>query len=152
MKNNIQHLLRTMNLLSFANGLYFFVDYVKNFYSNKKTIRQNPSVKFPPESLLFEVFAKTNYEKYLETGREAAQSHFELIKKHKQEADIQIILDWGCGVARITRHLPDALPNRTIFGIDINDDMIAWCKENINGVTFQKNNLMTPTSFPNDFF
>ncbi len=150
-KNDLQNILRHLNLLGVSNSLRFYFEFLKNFHANQETKKKN-NLNLPPESLLFEVFAKTSYEKYLNSGREASRNILELIFKHKREAEIQTILDWGCGVARITRHLPEALPNRAIFGIDINEEMIAWCRKNINGVTFQKNDLAPPTSFPNAFF
>ncbi|MDV7395980.1 class I SAM-dependent methyltransferase, partial [Arthrospira platensis SPKY1] len=62
------------------------------------------------------------------------------------------ILDWGCGPARIVRHLPGLLPDSEIHGTDYNPNTIAWCKANIKGVQFEKNELDPPTVYPDKHF
>lgn len=42
-------------------------------------------------------------------------------------ADLERILDWGCGCARISRFAPDAV-RRRIVGVDIDRHNIDWCR------------------------
>lgn len=63
------------------------------------------------------------------------------------------ILDWGCGPGRIVRHIPDLLSKDSmIFGTDYNNKSIDWCVKNINGVSFNKNDLSATLPYQNNFF
>lgn len=55
------------------------------------------------------------------------------------------ILDWGCGCARLTRHLR-ALPNgaERVQGIDIDAVNIGWCREHIAAESFAICPLVPP--------
>jgi len=61
-------------------------------------------------------------------------------------------LDWGCGPARIIRHLPKLLPNTSLYGTDYNAKSIAWNKANFQKISFELNNINPPTSFEDGFF
>ncbi|MBI1392696.1 MAG: methyltransferase domain-containing protein [Alphaproteobacteria bacterium] len=52
------------------------------------------------------------------------------------------ILDFGCGVGRIIRHLP-ARTNARLSGVDYNPAVVAWCARNLPG-DFRRNALHPP--------
>ncbi|MDZ7626597.1 MAG: class I SAM-dependent methyltransferase [Ignavibacteriaceae bacterium] len=63
------------------------------------------------------------------------------------------ILEWGCGPARIIRHLPRLLNDSCeIYGSDYNSKTIVWCKKIFPEFNFSKNNLQPPLEFENNFF
>jgi SAM-dependent methyltransferase len=64
--------------------------------------------------------------------------------------DCGTILDWGCGAGRITRYLLSCTEAR-VYGADIDEDNIDWCKRNLSG-EFIRVPLDPPTSLPNGFF
>ena len=41
------------------------------------------------------------------------------------------ILEFGCGVGRMIRHLPEIALNAELWGVDINAEHIRWCIENL---------------------
>jgi spermidine synthase len=45
--------------------------------------------------------------------------------------DLKKILDFGCGCGRVTRWAADSLPNSQIFAVDIDPDVINWCKKEL---------------------
>jgi SAM-dependent methyltransferase len=57
------------------------------------------------------------------------------------------ILDWGCGCARVTRHLITLTHPNSVTGVDIDADNIAWCRENIVGARFEVTPPLPPTHF-----
>ena len=48
----------------------------------------------------------------------------------KELKDMQSILDFGCGCGRAIRGLATLLPNNKIYGTDIDEEAIAWLKNN----------------------
>src|SRR5262249_32973151 len=63
------------------------------------------------------------------------------------------ILDWGCGVGRLTRFLACAQPRQErVFAADIDTDNTGWCRDNLTGVITSTIDPVPPTPFSNDFF
>ncbi len=101
--------------------------------------------------MLYESF-QMNYQKYFIGGKEDAE---ELISRAEPFCQLQTgrILDWGCGPARLIRHLPDLLGSENeYFGTDYNPSTIAWCRANIPGVHFTINDIVPPLSYPPEYF
>jgi len=123
----------------------------KNKKSNRHFKREFPGIALPPPYMVYESF-QINYRKYYLGGREDAEWIVSLARPHCM-LEYSKILDWGCGPARIIRHMPDILGgSNTYFGSDYNTETIAWCSANIQGVTFSKNNLTPPLPFPDNHF
>ena len=64
------------------------------------------------------------------------------------------ICEWGCGPARIIRHLADALPEKNVqvSGSDYNLKSINWCKTNFPQINFKVNQLTPPLDFADNTF
>lgn len=123
----------------------------KNKAKNQRFVSAHPELKLPPPYMLFEAF-QLDYEKYFEDGKNTAGWLIRLLQPHTA-FDGKNILDWGCGPARVLRHLPSLLPQAgEIHGTDYNPETIAWCKESIPGVQFSLNQLDPPTVYPDSFF
>jgi len=65
----------------------------------------------------------------------------------KGYSDFPRILDWGCGSGRITRYF-ERRPRARVVGIDIDQDNIEWCRENLPFATFETVPLHPPTQLP----
>jgi hypothetical protein len=68
----------------------------------------------PPDYLLYESYGM-RYAAYADGGKQAAEWLFGMVSPWLEsfEADKRkplSVLDWGCGPARMIRHLPDLLP------------------------------------------
>ena len=57
------------------------------------------------------------------------------------------ILDWGCGCARVTRHLVKLAKPSAVTGVDIDEDNVNWCAENISSARFLEIEEYPPTDF-----
>ena len=113
---------------------------------------EHPTIKLPPPYMVYESF-QMDYRKYFNGGKEDAEWIVELAKPHCK-LDHAKILDWGCGPARIIRHLPELLgPTNEYYGTDYNPETIQWCVQNLGDkITFSKNELSPPLSYPENEF
>jgi glutamate-1-semialdehyde aminotransferase/SAM-dependent methyltransferase len=65
--------------------------------------------------------------------------------------DFHDILDFGCGSGRIARHFRLATQSR-LWGVDIDADGIAWCRENLPHACFASTGILPPLPFPDSSF
>jgi len=151
MLKRVKYLLSLFGLLFLADKIRFHVHYLISSAKRKKFRHEYPEVKLPPDYLIYESF-KLDYHKYFYGGRETARWVIGHLEKHLHLDHVRI-LDWGCGPARVVRHLPDLLkPGCQIFGTDYNPASIQWDQDNIPQVTFSLNRLEPPLPYPGHFF
>ena len=150
-KSNITTVLRKLRLMHLADRLNFFYQKFRNQKSNKAFRENNPDVILPPDYMIYESF-QMNYDNYYNDSLDTANWLISYFDKFIELKNVRIF-EWGCGPARIIRHLPRLLDSSCeIFGSDYNHQTIDWCKKNIPEVHFSKNNLQPPLDFENDFF
>jgi SAM-dependent methyltransferase len=77
----------------------------------------------------------------------------EIIKRQIQISN-PTILDWGCGPARLIRHMNDLLKDLkpSLHGVDYNPKTIEWCQKTFPTITFSKNCLHPPLNFNSNYF
>jgi len=93
-----------------------------------------------------------DHSKYYQDGLNTAKwltdhlSRFTELKNKK-------ILDWGCGPARVLRHLPSLLDETcSVYGTDYNKTTISWCRKNLDAIHFSVNELNPPLPYSDDEF
>ncbi|MDR2238518.1 MAG: class I SAM-dependent methyltransferase [Chryseobacterium sp.] len=150
MRATVSRLLRETNLLFLADKLRFYIHQYKNKGKNKSFQAQHPDFVFPPDYLMYESF-NINYESYYKSGRGAAEKFIGIFRKYNT-ADQVKVLDWGCGPARVVRHIPQVLPGSSVFGTDYNENSIRWNTENIKNVDFNLNGLKAELPYPEQLF
>lgn len=147
----ISNILRKSHLLHLSDKLSYLIRKFRNLSVNKEFRRQNPTIKLPPDYLIYESF-QLDYKKYYSDSHETAIWLKELLSKHISLFNVNI-LDWGCGPARITRHLPTVIGNACFYyGTDYNPRTIQWCRDHIKGINFAQNHLGPPLEFNDQFF
>ena len=62
--------------------------------------------------------------------------------------DQKHLLDFGCGWGRIARFFYRDFMPENILGVDVNDDLLAICRETFKGPTFLLTTAFPPTSLP----
>ncbi len=150
-KINLIHYLREFGLMHSLDKLKFWIQNPKNKTKNKLFLLKNPNVKLPPDYMMFEAF-HLDYEKYYQGGADTAKWVSDRIQKYKT-LEVANFLDWGCGPARVVRHLPLILgKDANIFGTDYNPETIDWCTKNISGVTFSQNSISPPLHYDDEMF
>lgn len=150
-KTGISSLLRTFRLLHLSDFLRYKIQKIKNSKKNNQFLRQNPGIILPPDYLIYESF-QLDYEKYYTDSIATTEWLTGLFRKHISAYALNL-LDWGCGPARIIRHMPAILGNTCFYyGTDYNPRTIDWCKRTIKGVHFSKNELHPPLDYNDAFF
>jgi len=151
-KRILSTILRKLGLLRFTDKIRFIFVFLSTTIERIRFKQRNPSIKLPPSYFLYETY-KLDYQSYLYKGRESARQILSLLEKYKSPESL-VILDWGCGPGRITRHLPSLLEDSCkLYGTDPNKKYVAWCKKNIPGIEFSVNDLAPPMhKFDSNFF
>lgn len=129
-----------------ADALKYYLTRLRRYRANAAFRRAHADEAFPPPYMLYEAF-NLDYEKYYVDGRDTACA----FAKYVQPAlgrDGDIFLDWGCGPARLLRHMPELLPAGTrIHGVDVNEETIAWCRRALPGLHFSVCGLFPPLGY-----
>lgn len=150
-KKYVSNFLRSARLLTLFDRLRFLIIYLSKFNEIREYKKKHAHICLPPAYLVYESF-DLNYSTYFEGSYETARWLLNYFAKYK-ELDHVNILDWGCGPARIVRHLPLLLDTTCqIHGTDYNSRSIEWCSKHIKGVSFNLNNLNPPLPYIDNYF
>lgn len=148
--NKGSFLLRQSGLLYAADRVRFRIHALRSVRKRKSFRKAHPDVELPPDYLMYESF-RLDYDRYYFGGQRAAAWVAGILNPFLPAEPV--ILDWGCGPARIVQHLPSLLPaGSRIFGTDYNAASIQWNTSHIRGVTFSHNGLEPPLPFEGAFF
>ncbi len=151
MKATISSALRSLGLLHISDRIFYLYQRSKNKKNNTEFELANPEVKLPPDYMMFESYG-LNYSKYYNEGKKTAQWILDIVKPYIKFENKKR-LDWGCGPARVVRHMPTLLGNTNqVFGTDYNPKTIQWCSQFIKSVEFSKNELDPPTVYEDETF
>lgn len=143
--------LRRMGMLEPVDRLRLCWFAARNFRSNASFCRAHPEFVPPPLAVMHDAYGSVSYCLYWQGGKLLSGYLANLILKHCPRPNR--ILEWGCGPARILRHLPALLPDEAqFFGTDFNQRTIDWCQRTFRGPTFRTNDLSPPLSFPDRSF
>lgn len=146
--STIAHIFRHAGLIHLADRLKFGLEYARHFSANRSFQHMHPDLALPPPYMLFESF-QLDYQKYYDSGRASAAWLRELLSPFLGTWHDLDILDWGCGPARVLRHLPEVIgPDCRYYGADYNPETIAWCSRNLPGIRFDLNPLTPPGPYP----
>ncbi len=151
MRKFVKRILRLFHLMHVADKLRFLIIKLRNRKSNQLFLKANPDVVLPPDYLMYESF-QLDYSRYFINGRKTAEWLIDLVSPYLNFDGAQV-LDWGCGPGRIIRHLPGLLPETAKFyGTDYNPESIDWCRRNLKGIEFGKNELHPPLDYSDGSF
>ena len=106
----------------------------------------------PPDRLHFLVSGRDDVDvhDYFRIGQECAAGIRDLLATQSLTLEeAQPILDFGCGCARVLRHLCATRPSE-LYGTDINAEQIAWCRANLPFASFGVNGPTPPLRFTED--
>ena len=111
---------------------------------------RHDGLRLPPDDLSYDAYGHSDWTTYAASGRQHAEFFSSVIRRHMPATTPLRICEWGCGPARIIRHLPTLLADLKpqLTGTDYNLRSIAWCKENIADVSFAPNKLEPPIALP----
>lgn len=154
MNKNLQQIQRTLRdtgLLLSVEKIRYVVSLVKCYWKNCKFTTKYPDFSLPPKYLAYDAYSAPDWEFYKKSGEETAAFLVGVIKRYLAGSQSVRVLEWGCGPARVIRHLRPLLGSvDDIIGSDYNPESISWCKNNISGVTFLENKLQPPLTLDDD--
>ena len=111
-------------------------------------------LNLPPARLRFKVHGNLDPEEFLRVGRQAAEEIYQALEAAGFEPPSDLgLLDFGCGVGRVTRFLADLFPSARIVGTDVDREQIAWARRHLAGLAeFLVNRPHPPLPFPPQSF
>ena len=111
------------------------------------------SIPLPPPHLRYRV-AGTDFDKWFtKSGRMSVDDLFRALASIGKSFDqFHDILEWGCGCGRILRHLPVSPGSQRIYGNDIDQDAIAWVRENLPWIETSRTDGMPPLPYADGSF
>lgn len=144
LRQTLQGLLRRSGLLPLAEDLRLFLQRLRVGPENARFRATHPDFAVPPLPLLYEIGGRIRLAAYREEGAQSSLFLATRVKEWLGTGPVKM-LDWGCGVACVVRHMPDHFPkDSAIFASDYNSAMISWAQQAIPGVQFSKNELLPP--------
>lgn len=149
-KRFIKGIFTATGTLSLLDELHFQWTRLVNARKNRNFLRSNRSFHLPPDRFLHETY-RLDYKEYAEDGQLTAQEIMERVKPFIPSNKL-CVLEWGCGVARITRHLKAIAGIAEVVGVDVNPGMIEWDQANIPNATFAIIDHSPPMNFPKERF
>jgi SAM-dependent methyltransferase len=153
MKRRLLGLVRSAGLLAPADRLLMASRRVLLHRRNRRFGRARPEFAYPPADLAFDAYGHVDKALYFNMGLSHARVFADIIRASAPDAPLAI-LEWGCGPARIIRHLGSCLCGYPVelSGVDFNPRTIAWDRENVPGVAFSVNGFLPPLPYPPDTF
>lgn len=135
--------------LSLTDQLIFRWQQLKYAYSNITFLHKHPEIAMPDDYTLYESYL-LHYKKFFEDGELTAKEILMSVKDYIP--DSPLILDWGCGPSRITRHLQKFSATASIYACDPNIETILWNQKNISNIRFEVQEKYPPLSFQSTYF
>jgi SAM-dependent methyltransferase len=118
--------------------------------SSELIVNDGPSL--PPARLRVLVGGTADAEWFLESGKTHAAYLRELAAGAGKPIDrMGAILDLGCGCGRIARWFSDLEESR-LHGCDYNEELVAWCRDNLAFMNVSRNQLRPPLPYPDRTF
>jgi len=86
---------------------------------------------------------KKNYDKFFDTGKKHIADLENILQRHNSTFKDKVILDFGCGVGRLTKSCTDY--SLKVYGMDISEEHLKIAKRNVKSASFycveSENNL-----------
>jgi SAM-dependent methyltransferase len=118
---------------------------------NRRYNLSHPDIELPPDYFLYETY-HLDYEEYIRDGEESAKEIIQWTEKFFKKSP-GCVLEWGCGVSRITRHIHKFIDaGSSIYACDINPLMIEWNSKYITQISFTTINHEPPTHYEGEKF
>jgi SAM-dependent methyltransferase len=119
------------------------------------TYKAPDGLAFPPPELMRLVGhhqRRRIFERFYSIGAQwAARIRALLADQGVDIAELEAILDFGCGCGRTIRHWKE-LDKPKIYGCDYNPAPIDWCRQNLPFGEFVNNDVGPPLPFPDESF
>lgn len=145
-------LLRKIYLLQLADFFWFIRLYLLDHKSNKQFRKEHPGIQVPPPMMLYDIQGNCNLSGFYYGGLSHAHEISKIIATEMPEKTLKI-LEWGCGPARVLRHLKSTDGSDWgLWGSDYNLRTISWCRRHWSNINFLHNGLAPPIPVEKEFY
>jgi SAM-dependent methyltransferase len=141
-----QDLLRRIHLLGAVDDLRFTLVRRQAKPRNTAFLGENPGFAVPPLRLLYETHGHVEWRDYRRSGERIAGQIVDLANEFTMRP-IEAVLEWGCGPARLVRHMPALVPGSQVCGCDCDRACLEWCDRAVSEVGFSINSLEPPLPY-----
>jgi SAM-dependent methyltransferase len=150
----MQTFLRNFGLLSFTEKIRYYWKLLLLRKKNRIFKKNFPGFILPPSDLAFDAYSAPDWFFYKKSGDGTAEFLKGLTQTYfTDESPLTSIYEWGCGPARVLRHLPPLLGSSVnVYGSDYNPETIKWCQNNLSDINFTLNGLNPPLPYSENFF
>jgi len=146
-KQRVLRLLRGAHLLETADAARFRWLARDSAAARAAFAQTFGDAPLPPDDIAYDAYGTLDWTFYWGFGRLIAEFLAPRFREHAGDAGH--VLEWGCGPARIIRHLPPLLgPRWRVSGSDANARTIRWCAEHLPEIAFVENGAAPPLPFP----
>lgn len=140
MKQRLLSVARGLGALPALDAVRFMRSKWSSAEENARFRETYPEFDPPPLWWMHDMYRHTSFKLYWASGKETAAALSARIDAHVK-TDVPRVADWGCGLARVLRHLPERY---ACNGFDYNTHAINWCTDHIRRAEFFHNGLMPP--------
>jgi len=138
----VQRVLRDFGLLAPVEALRYLVSIAQFKKRNREFVAVNPDFRLPPTALAYDAYSAPEWKFYRVSGEETAKFLSGINKRYLRDGERIRLLEWGCGPARVIRHVNAAFaPGTEAYGSDYNPATIrSWQvrgrQEDVQGLSF----------------
>lgn len=145
-KQQLLGLLRRARLLQATDTAMFRWTAFRARAARARFTAGHPGIPLPPDHLAYDAYGILHWDFYWGFGRIIAEF---VAQRIRAQAAAGRVLEWGCGPARIIRHLPELLgPSWEVHGCDVSRATIGWCVAHLPAIRFSENGPAPPLRFP----
>jgi SAM-dependent methyltransferase len=145
-------ILRALGRLGLLRPAFRAYERATSLRPGSARVTADDGLPVPPASLIVRVAGTPDVDWFLRGGRLAAGTIRAALWRHgRRIEELAAVLDFGCGCGRVTRNWL-ALHETDVFGSDMNEEAIEWCRRNLPFATFESNGLAPPLAFETERF
>jgi ubiquinone/menaquinone biosynthesis C-methylase UbiE len=155
LKQSALRSLRRSGLLAAAERAYGVLVRNRAAADNRRFLEEMPGVALPPPALMVDPYGNASFRGYWESGKTTAEAIARVAGKEFAAGGTMPalrILDWGCGPARVVRHVGTTLKGSAISACDCNAEAISWANQAIDAVEFPASGFVPPLPYPDSSF
>ncbi len=156
MKKYVGEVLKRTRLLGVAFRVYEFLKRIdpRILWRNRRYLNAAApdGITIPPVKLIVLVAGNADIAGFLHGGELAVQGIRGTLERNGIDvAQLDAILDFGCGCGRVIRHW-HTLADPRVYGSDYNPRLIDWCRQHLDFAQFDTNQLAPPLKYENETF
>lgn len=155
MKQQFLRALRKWGLLplvEYLNGVNLRLRETGRNRNFRATIGNEP---MPPTSLMIDPYGAASYQGYWDSGKESAGLIARITEREFPSAErAPRVLDWGCGPARVVRHLrrQPVFAKAQLAACDCNRQAVFWARRHIQSIAFETSGMLPPLPYADASF